>query len=130
MTNIIIIIDIFKPSLWEDIDLKSAHDRKRHTFKLISRIQGVKLLIDEIGIEHTEISNIEIDAKLENNEKYFISNTNLKIYRKLDCDLGKQKNNKNQIFFNLEQVILYYGYRPREYYTIIEFKEFKEWKSK
>jgi hypothetical protein len=84
------------------------------------------LLIDEIGIEHTEISNIEIDAKLENNEKYFISNTNLKIYRKLDCDLGKRRNNKkNQIFFNLEQVILYYGYRPREYYTIIEFKEWK-----
>jgi methylphosphotriester-DNA--protein-cysteine methyltransferase len=63
-------------------------------------------------IQHIELSDKELRAKIRNKEICFGGNKKLKIYGVLGCSSGRRMKRENRVFFVSHQEALQNGYRP------------------
>jgi len=63
-------------------------------------------------IQHAEISNTNLKAKIKGKEILFGGNQKLKIYGLLACKSGKRMKRGTRVFFVSEQEALLHNYRP------------------
>ena len=77
-------------------------------------------------IQHKNISDIKLRAKIKRAEVLFGGNKNLKIYGKLNCKSGKRMKRQNRVFFSSEEEALNNNFRPCGHCLRIEYKEWKE----
>jgi methylphosphotriester-DNA--protein-cysteine methyltransferase len=63
-------------------------------------------------IQHTQISDRELQALIKNQKVRFGGNSKLKIYGTLHCKSGKRMKKENRVFFESEQEAIDLGYRP------------------
>jgi len=63
-------------------------------------------------IQHTQISDRELQGLINNQKVRFGGNSKLKIYGTLHCKSGKRMKKENRVFFESEQEAIELGYRP------------------
>lgn len=77
-------------------------------------------------INHIDISNTDLRAKIKAAFICFGGNKKLKIYGHLDCKSGKRMKRKNRVFFTTEQEAQQFHYRPCGHCMR---EKYKKWKS-
>ena len=77
-------------------------------------------------IEHSEIPNTLLRAKIKNGEISFGGNKKLKIYGQLFCKSGKRMKQENRIFFGSELEAIENQFRPCGHCMKTEYKKWKD----
>lgn len=77
-------------------------------------------------IEHSEISDNELQRKLRRKEILFGGNKRLRIYGRLLCSSGKRMKRENRVFFSSESEAIENGYRPCGHCMKEKYKTWKD----
>ncbi|WP_417353325.1 Ada metal-binding domain-containing protein [Flavobacterium alkalisoli] len=77
-------------------------------------------------IQHSEISNTLLKAKIKAGEISFGGNKKLKIYGRLSCKSGKRMKQENRVFFGSEQEAIKNQFRPCGHCMKTEYKKWKD----
>jgi len=77
-------------------------------------------------INHSAISNTELQNQLRNKTICYGGNKKLKIYGTLQCKSGRRMKRENRVFFVSEQEAIRYGYRPCGHCMKGSYKEWKQ----
>ena len=77
-------------------------------------------------IQHLEISNTLLRAKIKNGEISFGGNKKLRIYGRLSCKSGKRMKQENRVFFGSEQEAIKNQFRPCGHCMKTEYKKWKD----
>ncbi|RYJ40530.1 Ada metal-binding domain-containing protein [Flavobacterium beibuense] len=77
-------------------------------------------------IEHSEISNTLLRAKIKAGEISFGGNKELKIYGQLSCKSGKRMKQENRVFFGSELEAIENQFRPCGHCMKTEYKKWKD----
>lgn len=65
-----------------------------------------------IVIQHSELSDSELQSKIKQQKIRFGGNKKLKIYGLLNCKSGSQMKRENSVFFSTEKEAIKNGFRP------------------
>lgn len=77
-------------------------------------------------IQHIDIPDAALRAKIKAKEILFGGNQKLKIYGKLHCKSGKRMKRMNRVFFSTENQALENNFRPCGHCMRKEYKKWKE----